>query len=212
GAVATSGGNKTTSYKNLDDLLNITKLSTPLQKVVTELQEERDFSGMVLITQRENFLSEMANQFASTDRFLSELEENLNKNKVLLLDIQPEDVQEVTRKLKPHRNRIVAHGLVPEANFDFYTFLINDFVVYLEKMYEFGKSSDSEEILKGLLHLVYYKEHVSRERGHVSIQLSEKNIPPGEVVRIKKMLLDQESYLSSLLHFSGKKLKEKIEV
>lgn len=191
-------GDQVSKYKSFRTLQSITALGKPIHSAIESLQKERLLTAQYLADKKSERSISLRQQIPETDKRLAKFAEELKATEMLLLSIPESKLAETRKAITDQRIALNRKNQNFKDTKNFYSHVIGDFLIFLEKMYEFADDPEFSPIVKALIDAEFYKEAVSLEVLNVSEQIRQTDIPPGEIPLIRQMIADQMFHLQKL--------------
>jgi hypothetical protein len=191
-------GDKATKYQVYNALKSVIKLSQPVHATIDELQKERILSSLYLPLKTPDILESLLKQYKTTDAQLNNFSSQLNETEILLLSIPDSELPKLIGSLNTNREKVKGTELKFSENFHSYSELIAKLETFLEKMYTYTDDPEFAPLITALIDSDLIKESLSKESAYISHHLSLKDIPLGETLIIREMIVDHLSFEKKL--------------
>lgn len=204
-------GDQVTKYQSYKTLQAITALGKPIHSTIENLQQERLLTALYLAKKSEDISKKLKGQIPETDKKLQKFADELKATEMLLLSIPESKLKETRIAIQNQRNALNRKNQNFKDTKNFYSHVIGDFLLFLDKMYEFANDPEFSPIVKALISAEFYKETVSLEVLNVSEQIRKTEIQPGEIPLIRQMIADQMFHLENLFETSDPEILRAIK-
>ena len=201
-------GDKVTKYQSYKSLQSITSLGKPIHASIESLQKERLLTTIYLTRKDDKRFQDIKELIPTTDKNLKSFAEQLKATQMLLLSIPESELEETRKTIQTHRSALNRIANVYKDNKTFYTYVIGDFLIFLDKMYEFADDPEFQPMVQSLIAAEYYKEAIAQEVVTVSYEISTPLIAAGQFPLIRQMISDQIFQYEKLMSAKDEEIKK----
>jgi hypothetical protein len=203
-------GDKATKYQIYKVLRSVIKLSQPAHAAIFELQRERSLSSLYLPQKGPNILESLLKQYKNTDKELHIFSSQLIATEILLLSIPDSELPKLLASLNSNRVKIESLEFKFSENFHSYSDLIAKLETFIEKMYTYADDPEFAPLITALVDSDILKESLAKESAYISYHLSVKDIPLGETLIIRQMIINQLSFEEKLDQTIDREIKTQL--
>lgn len=199
-----------TKYQVYKVLRSVIKISRPTHAAIDKLQRERGLSSLYLPHKSSDTLEILIKQYKETDKELHNFSSQLIATEILLLSIPDSELPKLLASLNSNREKIEGPEFKFLENFHSYSDLIAKLETFIEKMYSYTDDPEFAALITALIDSDILKESLSKESAYISHHLSLKDIPLGETLIIRQMILDHLSFEAKLDQTIDREIKTRL--